>query len=153
RLARHVPLDDLGVFILLCAGLAVAGFGAALRRRRPELPWLTWLPAAAGAALGWRSVRNIALFGLAALPALVQVLAGLSSRRPRWLGAAAAAACLAIPGAGLLGRWALFYPDDLVLGLGVLPRSSAAADFFVSEGLQGPVFNDFDAAGYLIFYL
>jgi hypothetical protein len=38
-------------------------------------------------------------------------------------------------------------------GLGVLEGNSGAAEFFQSEGLRGPIFNNYDIGGYLIYYL
>ncbi|MDP2926824.1 MAG: hypothetical protein Q8N65_01660 [bacterium] len=39
------------------------------------------------------------------------------------------------------------------LGLGVLAGNSSAADFFREQDLKGPIFNNYDIGGYLIFYL
>jgi len=38
-------------------------------------------------------------------------------------------------------------------GVGLMPGISRSADFFKENGLQGPIFNNYDAGGYLIFYL
>ncbi len=38
-----------------------------------------------------------------------------------------------------------------LLGLGVLPGSLASAEFFKSQNLEGPVFNDYDIGGYLVY--
>lgn len=39
------------------------------------------------------------------------------------------------------------------LGLEVLAGNSSAADFFQEQNLRGPIFNNYDIGGYLIFYL
>ena len=38
-------------------------------------------------------------------------------------------------------------------GVGLMPGISKSADFFKENNLQGPIFNNYDAGGYLIFYL
>jgi len=35
-------------------------------------------------------------------------------------------------------------------GLGLIPNSNQAADFFVEKNIEGPIFNDFDSGSYLI---
>lgn len=38
-------------------------------------------------------------------------------------------------------------------GIGLMPGIKKSADFFEENNLQGPIFNNYDAGGYLIFYL
>lgn len=38
-------------------------------------------------------------------------------------------------------------------GVGLMPNINKSANFFKENNLQGPVFNNYDAGGYLIFYL
>ncbi len=38
-------------------------------------------------------------------------------------------------------------------GLGLLPNNNKSAEFFIDNELKGPVFNDYDIGGYLIYYL
>lgn len=38
-------------------------------------------------------------------------------------------------------------------GLGLIPGTTAAADFFQRENIQGPIFNNYDIGGYLIYKL
>ena len=38
-------------------------------------------------------------------------------------------------------------------GIGILPNSLKAANFFTGNNIQGPIFNDFDIGGYLIYAL
>ena len=39
------------------------------------------------------------------------------------------------------------------LGLGLLPEVNKAAEFFKRENLKGPIFNNYDIGGYLIYHL
>lgn len=47
----------------------------------------------------------------------------------------------------------LSHPSQAYFGAGVLPRVEAAGDFFKTNGLPGPIFNNYDIGGYLIFKL
>jgi hypothetical protein len=49
-------------------------------------------------------------------------------------------------------RWPLLGPPA-ARGLGLRGGDSAAADFIRASGLDGPIFNDYDIGGYLIFHL
>ena len=39
------------------------------------------------------------------------------------------------------------------VGIGLEEANSAAAEFFRKEKIQGPIFNNFDVAGYLVYHL
>lgn len=52
----------------------------------------------------------------------------------------------------LLGT-GLFFPFNPSFGLGLYPRVNASADFFKSLKITGPLFNNFDIGGYLIYHL
>ncbi len=52
--------------------------------------------------------------------------------------------------AGLSGMW---WPLGSRFGLGLLPSSSASADFFKDHSIQGLIFNNYDIGGYLIYHL
>ncbi len=44
-----------------------------------------------------------------------------------------------------------FLPHNF--GLGLLPKNNASAEFFLSNNIQGPIFNNYDIGGYLIYAL
>jgi hypothetical protein len=45
----------------------------------------------------------------------------------------------------------LFFPPVTRWGVGILPENLKASEFFITNKLQGPVFNNYDIGGYLIF--
>ena len=53
----------------------------------------------------------------------------------------------------LIGWSGLFTPLSARTGLGLLPGVSGAAEFITSEQLSGPIFNNYDIGGYILFYL
>ena len=142
-----------GVALVLLAALAAAalarGGGARLR-----------VEAALGLVCGlaaWRLSRCMALFGFVMIPACaaaLQVSFDSSSGRARRL---AKGASLALAACGLMlnftpqtGYASVWHGRK---GIGLLENAGASADFFIRQGLRGPVFNNYDIGGYLIFYL
>lgn len=52
----------------------------------------------------------------------------------------------------LLGT-SLFFPLNQSFGVGLYPKVNASAEFFKSLKISGPIFNNFDIGGYLIYHL
>lgn len=97
-------------------------------------------------------VRNTALFGLILLPVLAGLLAQLlpSGKLTDAHGALAGIALLVLFGMATPRLWAA---HAAMAGIGLVPGAMAPAEFMRSSGLTGPIFNDFDSGGYLIFTL
>lgn len=106
----------------------------------------------------WLAIRNFALFGLFSLPILAGNLAILP--RLKILGQKLKFKILVL-GLLLMTLLALFsgelqkiypnYSNDFQLGLET--NNSDAAQFFSTQKLTGPIFNNYDIGSYLIFYL
>ncbi len=47
----------------------------------------------------------------------------------------------------------IFLPKIELLGLGLLPETQNAAQFFIQNNLRGPIFNNYDIGGYLAYNL
>lgn len=45
------------------------------------------------------------------------------------------------------------YWEQKVSGLGLIPGNEKSGHFFQQQGIKGPIFNNYDIGGYLIFYL
>lgn len=45
------------------------------------------------------------------------------------------------------------FKDQYITSLGLVKGISNSADFFIKTGIKGPIFNNYDIGGYLIFYL
>lgn len=45
-----------------------------------------------------------------------------------------------------------FYPLDKNIGLGLIPKVNASAEFYKENNISGPIFNNYDIGGYLIFH-
>jgi hypothetical protein len=106
--------------------------------------------------LAWTAVRNYALFGLIMIP-VASALAAHMARQTKlapairhWLAAVVIVAAL-IMTVGV--SWSRIIDRVKHLGVGLVPGTLEAGEFFLAHGLPGPVFNDFDGAGYFIYSL
>jgi hypothetical protein len=134
--------------------LAWAAAGAALflwrwlhPRRGQPFPWPDALLYALLAALTIVQVRNMQPFLVLAVPLLAAATA--SVKPPSWTRAAGFAG-LAI---GLIVTIQLAPGLRSIRGIGLRPGVNAPIEFFRANQIRGPIFNDFDIGGYLIFHL
>ncbi len=99
--------------------------------------------------LGSLAIRNFALLGLFAFPVLAGTMRELSKKQGiAWL-------ILLIGGSlGTVVQW--YKSRDSIkfqFGTGLYPGVNNAAEFFKAEKIRGPIFNNYDIGGYLIFHL
>ncbi len=106
--------------------------------------------------LGWTAVRNFTLFGYFGLSLIATNLGGIGRGKTReWLAledwvAASLGVVLLI---GLFLFNSSYWLARLSPGIGLAKGSEQAAKFFLKEDLKGPVFNNYDNGGYLIYFL
>lgn len=104
------------------------------------------------AILGWIMLRNFAIFGLVSmlaagvnLESLKKVLGGIN-QTVIWVGLVIMViAMMMISGDYWLGR--------LQFGVGLESKSSRSAEFVIGQEVKGPIFNNYDIGGFLIYYL
>ncbi len=129
-----------------------------LARRKFSLVYLILGPVMV--AVGWLAWRNFAIFGFLILPAIAYqskiIHHHYESKKSGgvfsynfMLGVAIIVAVLIV---------AVLQGDHLsklqpIRGLGPMPGNSASAEFFRVQKLNGPIFNNYDIGGYLIYYL
>ncbi len=140
------------VFILLVASFIVA----AIKRPR-EIPASRVLLAAVFSSMAWFALRNISLFGLFALPIMANnagfVLDKTREGLPRFFLPTVLlvlAAAIVLYSRNMLSELFHLPPET---GFGMAQENPAAAEFVRKNKLQGPIFNDYDIGGYLIYYL
>ncbi len=133
-------------------------------RRKPRVVWTDLLLGLALATAGWFAIRNFAVFGLFALPIISgNIAAGLSRTGASGLpnkNLDSLKNKLAVIGflvvvllAVLSGELRVIYPYSRDFYLGDEKLNSNAVEFFKKENLKGPIFNNYDIGGYLIFHL
>ncbi len=105
---------------------------------------------------GWLAIRNFAVFGLFALPIAAGNLAGGLNLKPpahRWLNRTAVTTLALAVLIALSGELRAFYPRSPGLGLGLEKGNAKPLEFFRENDLAGPIFNNYDIGGYLIYGL
>jgi hypothetical protein len=108
-------------------------------------------------AVAWWSIRNFGLFAYFALPLTAANLRNLMPNARTislWAGGKTFLVLAVV--AGFLFSISPIYflgGGRGAFGIGLKEGDQAAAEFFHRENLRGPVFNNFDVAGYLIYYL
>jgi hypothetical protein len=144
------------LFQLAAAALIVSGILVAIRTfQKLDVALLT--PALASAVMAYFAIRNFITFALFAVPALtgaVSATAGASSgKRISFRDIILIPVAVVAVAAASLQQYQEFQQMRPTLGLGLLPGVDASADFFRQSQIAGPVFNDYDIGGYLIYKL
>lgn len=108
-------------------------------------------------AMAWLQIRNFALFGFFALPllagAFTNVFQEMWVKYRRELAAVSLAIVTLVSFIAFSGDAQKAFPHWRQFGFGLEAGDSAAADFFKRERLAGPILNNYDIGGYLIFHL
>lgn len=157
-LERLMMRDPNFTIFKIVFGFLLVSFLIAAVKRHKEIP-VSFVCLAVGlSAMAWFAIRNFALFGLFALPLVahnVSLLLPISrevvAERVRQKTAVVLLALLLLVTAS--GNLAQYFPYWHEFGLGLEPGNTAAADFLNMEKVRGPVFNNYDIGGYLIYYL
>lgn len=145
----HTPAFWVFAVVLVCVGCALIG---AVVRRRTVPVWAVCL-ACGGVALGLFAVRNLALTAVLVLPVGVWAMHEMVEyAQRRWK---AQRLPVLLLGGLLTSAVAFFalYPAGrtLVHGFGVQPGTAGVVEFMRIADIAGPVFNNYDVGGLLIF--
>ncbi|OHA62398.1 MAG: hypothetical protein A2117_00935, partial [Candidatus Wildermuthbacteria bacterium GWA2_46_15] len=140
----------------------VLSFAAAFKINRRRLSLNNIYLAAGFGLAGLLALRNLTIFGLFSLPVIAANLKIVQEKF--FLPERVNLDFFSIPryfvsiglGAAIIAFSLISHQPRLSLariGLGVLRENFGAADFFQTQGIAGPIFNNYDVGGYLIFYL
>lgn len=102
----------------------------------------------------WTALRNFPMFGFFALPIMAYNFNWIIPKKiilPYKLMLAAAG--IAIAGFGFSQGYLNFQEKRETFGVGLTPNVGASAEFAKAENLQGPIFNNYDIGGYLVYSL
>lgn len=115
---------------------------------------ISFVNACLGIGLGIMSifiVRNISMFGLFALPILAVNMPRIRFKTMDSRMGLLAGSCLII--IFILSFYAPYLPmAKNTFGLGLIPNNNASMEFFKEHDIQGPIFNNYDIGGYLIYH-
>ncbi|MFA5926142.1 MAG: hypothetical protein WC831_04360 [Parcubacteria group bacterium] len=107
--------------------------------------------------MGWLAIRNLTLLGFFALPVLAENISGIFSlkekeRNPAQEDGLSVLYIFIFVFAAIVSyQFISLHSTDR--GIGLLPENEKAAEFFRKENIKGPVFNNYDIGGYLIWNL
>lgn len=104
--------------------------------------------------MAWFGLRNFPFFGFFALPVLAYCLVGfrLKSTNKIFIAYVAAISLLIFAG-GIYRDYLVVQAREITEGIGLLPGVQSSAEFFKQNNISGPIFNDYDIGGYLIYNL
>ena len=160
RVIGYPPSLYFKILFIALAVACVFYLARVVQKKETLSPFLILL-ALGMSFLGWTAVRNFALFGMFAITLIAIFLRSMRNKKQVsahcYAGILFAAGCLFVSLFVINPSFWDRYKDG---GWGIGLRQSAgshgfsgAADFFKREGLRGPIFNDYDIGGYLIYYL
>lgn len=143
------------IFKIIFAALVLL-FIMACWKKRP-IPSIAMLLIALGiSVLTWCAIRNLTLFGLVALPTTASLVAAIFPAALKKTTGWGIASAFAV-GLVLLVVWGSnlerFFPFWAMRGVRVPVENSRSVQFFKQNNLQGPIFNNYDIGGYLIYHL
>lgn len=126
----------------------VLSFLLVILKNRRRFSWLYFFMAMVFGAMGWLALRNFTLFGMFSLPLFA---ANIKVIRPNIKWQLVFCPLILFFTIINLGKNIDYRLHNL--GLGLAAGNNRSADFFTSIGLEGPVFNNYDIGGYLIYQL
>ena len=144
-----------GLFKLLL-GLSLASFVVrfVFEKNKRNFPFQNFLFLGSVGLVALLQIRNFPLFGLLFLPIVAANFRAVLPpiRHPAYRLIPALIALVVLAG-GSFRFWESYEYKRASFGLGLMPQVEAAGEFFKSEKISGPIFNNYDIGGYLIFSL
>lgn len=146
------------IYFTIAFGLLCVSWLYALVKNRSTVSLGNFLLSVILSVLAWWAIRNFALFAYFALPLAAVNLKNLQRNDDR---VTSLGSMLKISGMLIVISLVLVLIKPISflssgrgrVGIGLEEANYAAADFFSKENLQGPIFNNYDVAGYLIYHL
>ena len=168
KIESLIPYPPALSFKIAFGGLVLSWILAAIRVIRHEamLPVAPLLLTLGFGWLGWSAVRNFAHFGYVMLPVVARNIdifftspllprAGFKrtpeiNRRKSSFITGILALCIFL---GVILSNPTYFQSKNSMGVGLAPGVNSAAQFFKTNGIKGPLFNNYDVGGYLIYHL
>jgi len=146
------------IYFLIILGLLSLSWIYAIVKNRSSLSLGNFLLSVFFFAMAWSAIRNFAFFAYFALPLAAFNLKNFPVEKDK---ASSAPSILKVSTAvvGIAFLLIIIKPAYFVssnrgrVGIGLEEANGAAAEFLRKEKIQGPIFNNFDVAGYLVYYL
>lgn len=151
----YPPALYFKILFAMLAASAIAAVIHALRHRRVTISPVVLFLSVIISVLGWTAVRNFALFGYFAIPLAALNLKNIVGQRStttlRQL--FFLLLTLFIAGAALVAVNPSYWSTRDASGIGLKPGVERTRHFLTQERIKGPILNNYDNGGYLIYYL
>lgn len=160
---------NFALFKVCLAVTALSFITAAIAKQyRYKHFWILLILTATFAVMAWTGIRNFPLFGFFALPALAVNISALRVNYPSKIreilgqgdrltfgifDGLVIVAVIATVAISFLQSWQIVRDRGTLNGTGLLPGIESSAQFFINTDMKGPIFNNYDVGGYLIYYL
>ena len=125
-------------------------------KNRMKFSVVNFILALSFGAMGWLAIRNFTIFGYFALPITAINMKSLFGKKPNEFEGAEYFSTLfsvIIILVILIMININYWHSRSDIGLGVEPEVNGAVGFFKKENMKGPIFNNYDIGGYLIYHL
>jgi hypothetical protein len=144
------------IYFQIVFGLLCLSWLYVLLYDRPSITTSNGLLTVIFSSMAWVAVRNFPLFAYFTLPLIAANLKSLAFLRKTVGSSMTRTFAIVLLTSAVL---VLISPKYFLgsgrgpVGIGLKEANHAASQFFLSENLQGPIFNNFDVGGYLIYHL
>ncbi|HEU4341290.1 MAG TPA: hypothetical protein VFU31_06945 [Candidatus Binatia bacterium] len=148
---RFLPLPYFEiVFGLLCLSWLYA-----IVKNRSNLSLGNFVLSLIFSAMAWWAIRNLAFFAYFALPLAAVNLKGLVGKEDSPGTLLRVSVALVAIAFGLVAISPIYFVSSHRgrVGIGLEPANHAAAEFLLKQNIRGPIFNNYDVGGYLIYHL
>lgn len=144
------------LFFKIVLGMVVLSFIWIVIKKRKEFPLVNFFLISGFAFMACWSIRNITLFAFMSLPILA-INAKTIWPNLSFSGLNKKIYCIIISFVIIFIiciSYGKYLPANRgIFGLGLIEGQNKAIDFFNENNLQGPIFNNYDIGGYLIYHL
>ena len=146
------------IYFVIILGLVTLSWVYTLKKNRSSLSLGNFLLSAFFLAMAWSAIRNFAFFAYFALPLAAVNLKTLLGEENKTISSPSilkvSAALIGIAFVLIMIKPAYFVSSNRGrVGIGLEEANDAAGEFLLKEKIQGPIFNNFDVAGYLVYHL
>jgi hypothetical protein len=146
------------IYFVIILSLISLSWVYAVIKNRSSLSLGNFLLSAFFFAMAWSAIRNFAFFAYFALPLAAVNLRNLLGEEDKTRSSPSILK-VSVALIGIVFLLIMINPAYFVssnrgrVGIGLEEANGAAAEFLRKEKVQGPIFNNFDVAGYLVYYL
>ena len=137
-------------------GILILSFIAVLISKRKRFSFTYFVLAIVWSVLGWLAIRNFTIFGLFALPILAYNIKNILGKKFRLKSLNAKMFFVFVSLAIFLISFMVYSQklplNKFIFGLGLMQGNNQSADFLKDNNIKGPIFNNYDIGGYLIYH-